>query len=313
MSAKRGPLGSLVGVIALLALGALMLYGVQTLARNMNAPAGRGTSGAGAAGLHALAARGDASAIQRAAMAGADVNLPAPSDGEGGRAGMTPLMIACMDGNAETVRALLEAKARTETRTDDGRTALMYAAGWGDAERVQALIDAGARVDARSGDGWTPLMFAAARGDVESVRALVGAGADVNASNKWRQTALMAAARSDSMEKVMALLDSGASPAAADASGETALHVAASNDVSPALLELLVRRGAAVDAADHDGVTPLMRAAERADAEQVRVLLGAGASPTLKDRANGWTASDWAAKRDDEKGRAVLEVLRGGA
>lgn len=309
----RGPLGNFVGVIALLALGALILYGVQSLSRSMPGGAGEPAAAGGGAGsgLHGLVAKGDAAAVQRAATSGADVNaLAGPADVDASRIGMTPLMIACMDGNALVVKALLDAKAKPELRTDDGRTALMYAAGWGDAARVQTLLDGGANANARAGDGWTALMFAAARGEVESVRALVGAGADVNASNKWRHTALIAAARSNSLDKLAALLDSGATVNAADQNGETALHVAASNEVSSQLLDLLIKRGAAVDQADQDGITPLMRAAERADKAQVEVLLAAGASKSIKDRANGWTAADWAATRDDEQGRGVAAMLK---
>ena len=54
-----------------------------------------------------------------------------------------------------------------------------------------------------------------------------------------------------------------------------------------------------------------MKAAERADAGQVEVLLKAGASLAAADRVNKWTARDWAAKRDDEKGRIVAEMLAG--
>lgn len=311
----RSPLGNFVGVIALLALGALILYGVQSLTRTMpgSIPGQAAASERAGSGLHALVVKGDATAVQRAATTGADVNAFAgAADVDASRVGMTPLMIACVDGDAVMVKALLEAKAKTELRTDDGRTALMFAAGWGDASKVQALLDAGANPNARAGDGWTALMFAAARGEVESVRALAGAGADVNASNKWRQTALIAAARSNSLEKLAALLDSGAVAGAADQNGETALHVAASSDVSAELLELLIRRGAPIDQADQDGVTPLMRSAERADKAQVEVLLKAGASTSIKDKANGWTAADWAAKRDDEQGREVAAMLKAG-
>jgi ankyrin repeat protein len=64
-----------------------------------------------------------------------------------------------------------------------------------------------------------------------------------------------------------------------------------------------------VNSADADGVTPLMKAAERGDVEQVTALLKLGADVNAKDRANKWTARDWANKRDDEKGRAVVRAL----
>ncbi|MFN7020357.1 MAG: ankyrin repeat domain-containing protein [Phycisphaerales bacterium] len=308
--AGKSPVSSFAGVLALLALGAFMLYGVQTLSKGVNSPRpARAVSGS-VATLYTAAAGGDIKALT-AALSGlspVDLNAPCPT-ADGGRQGLTALMIACMDGNDAAVRLLLDAKARTDARTEDGRTALMFAAGWGDASRVQALIDAGARVDARTNDGRTALMWAAHRGDPGSVRALLAAGAGVNETNKWRQTPLMGAAGSGSIEKLTALLDAGADVRAADHRGETALHIAASTDAPPELLDLLIRRGAVVDAADLDGVTPLMKAAERADAEQVKCLLNAGASPLACDKINKWTARDWASKRDDERGRAVADLL----
>lgn len=300
---------SLVGILALLVLGGLVIWGVQALTAGMH---GGGTGGGSSAPLRAdlrdAVLRNDAAAIRAAISNGADVNLPIPTD-EGGRAGMTPLIHACYEGSPDAVRALIDAKAKTESRTVDGRTALMYAAGWGDANKVRLLLDAGARTDARASDGWTALMFAAARGEVASLRALTEAGADVQATNKWRQTALMAAARTGSLEKVNALLESGAQAGAADLNGDTALTIAAANEVPPTILEALVRSGAPIDAPDIDGVTALMKAAERGDQAQVQALLGLGANRAIKDKANGWTARDWAAKRDDEQGRAVVALL----
>lgn len=300
---------SLVGIFALLVLGGLVIWGVQALTSGMHP----GASGAAPAtplraDLRDAVLRNDAEAIRVAIANGADANLPIPTD-EGGRAGMTPLIHACYEGSPDAVRALLDAKAKTESRTVDGRTALMYAAGWGDANKVRLLLDAGARTDARASDGWTALMFAAARGEVASVRALIEAGADVQATNKWRQTALMAAARTGSLEKVVALLESGAQAGAADQNLDTALTIAAANDVTPAILEALVRAGSPIDGADRDGVTALMKAAEHGGLAQVQALLGLGADRTIKDKDNGWTARDWAAKRDDEQGRAVVALL----
>lgn len=305
------PRSSALGLVLLLALGAVIVFGVRQLASNSQ-PTVLATPVSLNTGLHAAAGSGDTAALREAITGGADVNAPMPEAmGDSARAGMTPLVIAASEGSADCVRALLEAGAKTETRGGDGRTALIYAAGWGDAEKVSALLNAGARVDARANDGWTALMFAAARGDVESVRALTQNGADVNAANKWRQTALMAAARTGSVEKVRALLEAGAIASQQDLDGNTALAIAASAGAPVEVVEALVRSDCPVDAADRDGVTPLMKAAERGDAEQVRALLAAKADRSLKDSVNGWTAKDWAAKRDDEKGREVVALLEG--
>ncbi len=264
-----------------------------------------------ATGLFDAVARKDAAGIRAALAAGADVNGTLP-DGSApaSRAGMTALMVACFEGSEACVAALLDAGARTDARAADGRTALIFAAGWGGAACVQRLLAAGAATDARAADGMTALMFAAARGDVESVRALLAAGARVDERNRWRQTALMAAARTGSLEKVGALLEAGATVDLADQFGDTALSIAASSTYADeSVLRTLLRAGAPPDQADNDGVTALMKAAEAGDEAKVAALLDGGASPTLKDRINGWTARDWAAKRDDEQGRAVAEML----
>lgn len=302
---------SWVGAVALVVLGGLIVYAVQ-LARTGGLGPGAGVSlpggSPGSQGLAEAVAKDDPERVRGAIKAGADVNAPMLSD-KAGREGMTPLMHAAMDSNINTMRALLEAKAKTDQRTEDGRTALMYAAGWGDAAKVRVLLDAGARTDARASDGWTALMWAAARGEPASVKQLTAAGADVNAANKWRQTALMAAARTGSTEKVAMLLEAGASATATDLNGETALSIAAAGEAPSAVLSALVRAGAPVDGGDADGVTALMKAAERGDAEQVAELLRLGADIAKKDRPNGWTAREWASKRDDEKGRAVAKAL----
>ncbi len=308
ISAKKSGSIGLFGAIALIVLGGLIVYGVQLAMASGVTTRGASAASPGSQGLAEAVSKDDPERVRGAIKAGADVNAVMLSD-KPGREGMTPLMHASMDGKPETMRALVEAKAKLDQRTDDGRTALMYAAGWGDAAKVKLLLDAGAQSSARAADGWTALMWAAARGEPASVKALTAAGADVNAANKWRQTALMAAARIGSVEKVAMLLEAGANATATDINGETALSIAAQNEAPAGVLRALVKAGAPVDGGDADSVTPLMKAAERGDAEQVATLLALGADPSKKDKPNGWTAKDWAFKRDDDKGRAVVKAI----
>lgn len=311
---ERSTLGLTMRALVLTGLGAALVI-AYLMGRELG---GADTTGDGAAraatpatGLLDAVTRKDAAAVKAAIASGADINgTVAEGAGAAGRAGMTALMIACFDGSADCVRALIEAGARTDARTADGRTALIFAAGWGGPGCVEPLLSNGAAVDARAADGMTALMFAAARGEIESVRALVAAGARVDERNKWRQTALMAAARTGSLEKVGVLLDAGASFDLADQYGDTALSIAAASSYADeAVLRRLLSAGARPDEPDNDGVTALMKAAEAGAAAKVAALLESGAAADLKDRANGWTARDWAAKRDDEQGRAVVELL----
>ncbi|MEP0882102.1 ankyrin repeat domain-containing protein [Trichocoleus sp. ST-U3] len=90
------------------------------------------------------------------------------------------LIEAASDGNAEQVRALIQAGADINRRMNS--TALCNAASRGHDEIVRMLIEAGADVNKRTSEGYFyPLLDAAYAGHLEIVRALVEAGADANA------------------------------------------------------------------------------------------------------------------------------------
>jgi ankyrin repeat protein len=89
----------------------------------------------------------------------------------------TPLMIAALEGDTETVRTLLAHGARVNAKDNEGHTALMFAVINSHSEIVKALLRAGARVNARAGDGGTALMLAATNGDAEITQILLNDGA----------------------------------------------------------------------------------------------------------------------------------------
>lgn len=95
--------------------------------------------------------------------------------------GVTPLMIAARTGDPLTVRLLLAHEARVEATERSGQTALMWAAAEGHAEVVRMLIEAGADLNQVSTLGFTPIFFATRQGHLEVVNALLDLGADVNA------------------------------------------------------------------------------------------------------------------------------------
>jgi ankyrin repeat protein len=76
------------------------------------------------------------------------------------------------------------------------------------------------------------------------------------------------------------LLDGGADPNALDAQQWTPLHFAARAH-HVALAEMLLRRGASIDAVDSFGNTPLFRATfdSKGRGEMIAMLLRAGANP----------------------------------
>ena len=92
---------------------------------------------------------------------------------------------------------------------------------------------------------------------------------------------------------VEVLLERGADVNARSAPGKRPLHVAEARN-SPELVALLLRHGAPVDSPDGGGVTPLMHAAALGHRDMVALLLRSGADPNRRDRA-GRTVLRWAA------------------
>lgn len=169
------------------------------------------TSGfAGDARLADLMMNGDAHAARELLKQKVDVNA---AQGDG----MTPLHWAAHHDDVETAKTLLAAGAKVNAETRlGGITPLFIACTNGSAKMIAALLDGGASAKAAKANGTTALMIAAASGSVEAVKALVDAGAELNAVEKARgQTALMFAAALNRAEVVTFLLDRKADPSIA--------------------------------------------------------------------------------------------------
>lgn len=242
------------------------------------------------------------------------------------RGGETALMIAARTGHLEVVDALLAEGADVEARESSGQTALMWAAAEGHAEVVQALIDAGADIHRRLDEsGLTPMFFAVREGQTEVVRTLLAAGVDVNvrldSDGGWTYeppfngaSPLMMAVLNGHFELAIALVKTGANPN--DQRSEfTPLHalakvrkpdlgdagdpapIGSGNMTSLQFVRALVALGANVNARlengyshppglNLEGATPFFLAADRADAEYMRLLLELGADPFIPNVEN---------------------------
>jgi ankyrin repeat protein len=74
--------------------------------------------------------------------------------------GITPLIAASSEGNAESIKLLLEAKVDVNSKDKDGTSALMAAAARGHLDVTTALLEGSASVNEQNADGHTALMFA---------------------------------------------------------------------------------------------------------------------------------------------------------
>ena len=92
--------------------------------------------------------------------------------------GVSPIYLACLNGNATLVSALLDAGADPNSRVSGGETVLMTASRCGSVETVDALINSGAQINAKERNDQTAAMWAAAEGHVEVIKSLLKAGAD---------------------------------------------------------------------------------------------------------------------------------------
>jgi ankyrin repeat protein len=209
--------------------------------------------------------------------AGADVNV---ADAEG----QTALMLAAKTNSPATVRALLEAGAKSSVNAKDrkGNSALLYnAAEYWATESAAPLVAAGADVNDTDATGQTPLMWAARRNSEETIKLLLGSGARINTRDKEGKTALAHAASFHSEPRVaQALLAAGADVNLADVEGQTPLIIAAYSNEE--IVKLLLDAGALVNARAKGGRTALFSAVYKGP-DAVRRLIAAGADVNAAD------------------------------
>ncbi len=178
-----------------------------------------------------------------------------------------------IDGSLDAARVLIKGGADVNARLT--------------APVLKRVYDAG---DSRLGEGATPFMRAARKCDVEMMRILLDAKADVTLAQKSGNTPLMLCAgavsggnsedtpervsEDEALAAIRLALDAGVDVNAQNATGDTALHTAAtSGGGQPAIIRLLVDRGARLGLKNNADRTPLDAAVRARQPNQAAIAL----------------------------------------
>jgi ankyrin repeat protein len=193
----------------------------------------------------------------------------------------TSLHLAALYIHKNIAELLLANKAEVNAKAKDGSTPLHFAAQINSKDVAELLLANGANVNARDNGGYTPLHWAANECSIDVTKLLLANKAEVSAKAKDGYTPLHFAAQMFSYKQVAELLlAKGAEVNARNADGETPLHVVVREPLkmiglgsviggdlkfmleggNTSVVELLMDKGADVNAKDNNGKTPLREA-----------------------------------------------------
>jgi uncharacterized protein len=158
----------------------------------------------------------------------------------------------------------------------------------GDLKKVQAILAGDPKaVGAKDKNGDTPLHLAALHGQDKVVQALLDAGADVNAKNNYGAfgpTELWQVFSAANAHKdPVVLLNVHGENVRSDSTGYTPLHLAMFSVNHKKIVQMLVAKGADVNAQASSGATPLYFAVIRDQKDDAQLLLDKGANVNLAD------------------------------
>lgn len=209
----------------------------------------------------------------------------------------TPLIRAAINGHTSIVILMLDhGNANIEGVDVDGRTALFHATLEGQARTVKALLDRDANTEIQDSMQFTPLCRAAESGRLAIVEKLLMAKANVHASNCDNWTPLSEASHHGHRKVAEALLVCGADTESPDYLDSIPLIRAAQAGRLSLVILLLDTGKANINATNHDGWTSLHEASFHGYPDVVKALLDRGASTGIRSKQHR-TALDIAVRR----------------
>ena len=230
----------------------------------------------------------------------------------GEKDGRTPFHVASTYGNIGALDALLETEVDLHARINDGRTALHMV--YSDHDAAVWLIEHGLAVDVVDNDGKTPLVLAVEHRESSMVQLFLDYNANPNATdNRGRSPILCIPVKRDmdkkGMEIAEMLINAKADVNHIDKNLNSALSNAIAND-SKALTQLLIARGANIEARGACHNTMIMIAILKTSKDVINILIEAGANLKAKN-SRGVTALILSLEESNED--AALTLIEHGS
>ena len=146
------------------------------------------------------------------------------------------LISACIDGNIDEVKKIIEAGGSVKKSNRDGWTPLYIASCNGHLDVVKILIALGGLVNKANKDGWTPIWIASCNGHLEIVKVLIKAGGLVNLADNYFRTPLYIASCNGHLEIVKVLIASKGNLLFKKSDGRTPLDIAKTDEIKQIIM-----------------------------------------------------------------------------